>query len=117
MRVRPIRIELISSVASCSSNDGQHSAICTGKTILRYPVAMDNDLFYRVDIQLLNNWDLETSLDSLPCAKRGSTIGFFNPVIPTQNFGQSRNPEGFFCIPPASRTVNLESRPDFALKS
>ena len=88
MRVLPIRIELISSVASCSSNDGQHFAICTGKTIQRYPVAMDNDLFYRVDIQLLNNWGLEISLDSLPCAKRGSTIGSFNPVIPTQNFGQ-----------------------------
>ena len=88
MRVLPIRIELISSVASCSSNDGQHFAICTGKTIQRYPVAMDNDLFYRVDIQLLNNWGLEISLDSLPCAKRGSKIGSFNPVIPTQNFGQ-----------------------------
>ena len=61
---------------------------CTGKTIQRYPVAMDNDLFYRVDIQLLNNWGLEISLDSLPCAKRGSKIGSFNPVIPTQNFGQ-----------------------------
>ena len=26
----------------------------------------------------------------------GSTIGFFNPVISTQNFVQSHNPEGFF---------------------
>ena len=103
-------------VASCSSNDGQHSAICTWKTIQRYLVAMDNDLFYRVDIQLLNKWGLETSLDSLPCTKRGSTIRFFNPVIPTQNVGQSRDPEGSFCIPPASRTVNPESSPDFALK-
>ena len=26
----------------------------------------------------------------------GSAIGFFNPVIPTRNFVQSRNPEGYF---------------------
>ena len=30
---------------------------------------------------------------------RGSPIGFFNPVIPTQNFVQSRNPEGYFWHP------------------
>ena len=27
---------------------------------------------------------------------RGSPIGFFTPVIPTQNFMQSRNSEGYF---------------------
>ena len=26
-------------------------------------------------------------------------IAFFNPVIPTQNFGQSRNPAGYFWHP------------------
>ena len=30
---------------------------------------------------------------------RGSPIGFFYPVIPTQIFGQSRNPEGYFWHP------------------
>ena len=30
---------------------------------------------------------------------RGSPIAFFNPVIPTQNFGHSRNPEGYFWHP------------------
>ena len=29
----------------------------------------------------------------------GSPIGFFYPVIPTQNFGQSRNPKGYFWHP------------------
>ena len=29
----------------------------------------------------------------------GSAIGFFNPVIPTQNFPQSHNPEGSFGHP------------------
>ena len=29
----------------------------------------------------------------------GSPIGFFNPVIPTQNFVQSHNPEGVFWHP------------------
>ena len=47
----------------------------------------------------------------------GSPIGFFNPVIPTQNFGQSRNPEGYLGTPPPSHNFNPESRPDFALKS
>ena len=28
--------------------------------------------------------------------RRGSPTGFFNPVIPTQNFMQSRIPEGYF---------------------
>ena len=30
---------------------------------------------------------------------RGSPIGFFTPVIPTQNFMQSRNPEDYFWHP------------------
>ena len=30
------------------------------------------------------------------CVARRSPIGFFNPVIPTHNFVQSRNPEGYF---------------------
>ena len=30
---------------------------------------------------------------------RGSPIGFFTPVIPTQDFMQSRNPEGYFWHP------------------
>ena len=48
---------------------------------------------------------------------RGSPIGFFNPVIPTRNFMQSRNPEGYFGIPPPAHIFNPESRPNFALKS
>ena len=30
---------------------------------------------------------------------RGSPVGFLTPVIPTQNFMQSRNPEGYFWHP------------------
>ena len=30
---------------------------------------------------------------------RGSPIGFFTPIIPTQNFLQSRDPEGYFWHP------------------
>ena len=42
---------------------------------------------------------------------RGSPIGFFTPVIPTQNFMQSCNPEGyFFGIPPPAHTFNPKSR-------
>ena len=37
-------------------------------------------------------------------------IAFFNPVIPTQNFGQSRNPAGYFWHPPPVHTFNPESR-------
>ena len=47
----------------------------------------------------------------------GSLIGFFHPVIPTQNFGQSRNPACYFGTPPSAHTFNPESRPDFVLKS
>ena len=39
---------------------------------------------------------------------RGSPIGFFNPVIPTQNFVQSRNPEGYFWHP--TSRVYFQSR-------
>ena len=47
----------------------------------------------------------------------GSPIGFFNPVILTQNFGQSRNPEGYVWHPNPVHTFGIESRSDFALKS
>ena len=43
-------------------------------------------------------------------------IGFFNPVIPTQNFVQSRNLEGYFRYSPPAHTFNQESRPDFAFQ-
>ena len=46
-----------------------------------------------------------------------SPIEFFNPVIPTQGFAQSRYPEGYFGTPPPSHTVNPETLPDFAVKS
>ena len=39
---------------------------------------------------------------------RGSPI--FSPLIQTQNFVQSRNPDGYF-------SLNTEYRPDFTLKS
>ena len=42
----------------------------------------------RPTTRALNNW-----------WDRGSTIGFFNPIIPTQNFRQSLNPEGYFRYP------------------
>ena len=43
-------------------------------------------------------------------------MGFFNPVIPTQNFVQSRNPEGYFWHPSPKHNFNPESRPYFAFK-
>ena len=46
---------------------------------------------------------------------RGCPVGFFNPVIPTGNFEQSRNSvilRVIFGIPPPAHTFNPESRPD-----
>ena len=40
----------------------------------------------------------------------GSLIGFFHPVIPTQNFGQSRNPACFF----GTRLPRILSIPNLA---
>ena len=49
---------------------------------------------------------------------RGSPIGSFNPVIPTQNFVQSRNLEGcFWYLTSLTNFPDPESRPDFALES
>ena len=44
-----------------------------------------------------------------------SPIGFFNPVIPTQNSVQSRNPDGYFDIQLHGHTFNPETCLDFAL--
>ena len=38
---------------------------------------------------------------------RGSPIGFFTPVIPIQNFMQSRNPEGFFLASHLPRILSI----------
>ena len=47
---------------------------------------------------------------------RGSSIGFFNLVIPTQNFvHDSVIPMVIFGIPLLVHTFNPESCPDFAL--
>ena len=53
--------------------------------------------------------------DSIP-TKYILPIGFFNPVIPTQNFVQSRNLEGCFRYSPPAHTFNQESRPNFAFQ-
>ena len=49
----------------------------------------------------------------------GSSIGFFNPVIPTLNFVKSHNPEGYFGHSNYNSHAYFHSRisPDFALKS
>ena len=39
---------------------------------------------------------------------RGSPIAFFNPVIPTQNFGHSRNPKGYFWHPTSRAFVQSQ---------
>ena len=45
-----------------------------------------------------------------------SSIGFFNPVVPTQNFIPSRNPDGYFWHSTFRVLLSRLSRP-FALKS
>ena len=44
-------------------------------------------------------------------------MGFLNPVIPTETFVQSRNPNGHFLRLASRHTFDPESRPHFALKS
>ena len=44
---------------------------------------------------------------------RGYPIGFFNPVIPTQNFVQSRNPEGYFWHPTSQAYFQSRDSPRF----
>ena len=50
----------------------------------------------------------EVSLNLWVDYLRGSLVGFFNPVIPTQNFVQSCNPEGYFWHP--TSRVYFQSR-------
>ena len=47
---------------------------------------------------------------------RGSPIGFFNPVIPTQNFVQSRNPDGYFWHPTSQAYFQSRILPRFWFK-
>ena len=47
----------------------------------------------------------------------GYPIGFFNPVIPTQNLCSPVIPRVIFGTPPPALTFNPESRPDLAFKS
>ena len=48
---------------------------------------------------------------------RGSPIGFFNPVIRTQNFVQSHDPEAYFGHSNSHAHFQSLISPDFALKS
>ena len=48
---------------------------------------------------------------------RGSPIGFFNPVVLTQDFEQSRNPEDYFWHPTSRAYFQSRIPPDFAVKS
>ena len=48
---------------------------------------------------------------------RGSPIGFFNPVIRTQNLVQSHNPEAYFGHSNSHAHFQSLISPDFALKS
>ena len=50
------------------------------------------------------------------CVIRGSPIGFFYPVIPTQIFGQSRNPEGYFWHPTSRAYFQSRISPRFPFK-
>ena len=47
---------------------------------------------------------------------RGSTKEFFNPVIPTQNFVQSRNPEGYFWHPTSQAYFQSRNTPRFCFQ-
>ena len=47
---------------------------------------------------------------------RGSPTGFFNPVIPTQNFVQSRNPEGYFWHPTSQAYFQSRNTPRFCFQ-
>ena len=47
---------------------------------------------------------------------RGFPIGFFYPVIPTPNFGQLRNPEGYFWHPTPRTYFQSRISPRFRFK-
>ena len=68
----------------------------------------------RLFFQYFAKWSLSFSLN---LDLWGSPIGFFNPVIPTKNFVQFRNPEDYFG--PSNSRAYFQSRilPNFALKS
>ena len=46
----------------------------------------------------------------------GSPVGFFNPVIPTQNFVQSRNPEGYFWHATSQAYFQSQNSPRFCFQ-
>ena len=46
----------------------------------------------------------------------GSPIGFFNPLIPTQNFVQSRNPDSYFWYPTSPAYFHSLISPPFRIK-
>ena len=46
----------------------------------------------------------------------GSPIGFFNPLIPTQNFVQSHNPDGYFWYPTSPAYLHSQISPQFYIK-
>ena len=58
------------------------------------------------------------SLTSLKSSRRflRSPIVFFNPVIPTQNFVQSRNPEGYFWHPTSQPYFKSRNSPRFCFQ-
>ena len=53
---------------------------------------------------------------TVTCQIRGSPIGFFYPVIPTQNFRQFRNPEGYFWHPTSHAYFQSQISPRFGFK-
>ena len=46
----------------------------------------------------------------------GSPVRFFNPVIPTRNFGRSRNPEGYLWHPASRAYFQSRISPRFRFK-
>ena len=80
-------------------------------------VQFDCEDDYRTGCPIVSNCEQRESCSGLRLPRRwGSPIGFFNPVIPTQNFVQSRNSEGYFWYSTSQAYFQSRNSPRFCFK-
>ena len=74
-----------------------------------------------IELRSIMNWSFVShkrfSCSCFQYPRRGSPIGFFNPVIPPKVSSNLVIPRAIFGIPPPAHTFNTESLPDFTVKS
>ena len=88
------------------------SKVICGLSIIIYDVVNTRSRNYPLYCDLAMTYDLLS-----PKPLRGSPMGFFNPVILTQNFVQSRNPEGYLGHSNSRAYFRSQILPYFASKS